>query len=69
MKEIKINIKNIEDIQYIENINYNEDILNTALSIGLKAIQMSQTIMTGNSYYEPLKQIIQEVCLSKSYHL
>ena len=60
MKEIKINIKNIEDIQYIENINYNDDILNTALSIGLKAIQMSQTTMTGNSYYEPLKQIIQE---------
>ena len=60
MKEIKVNIKNAEDIIYLDSINYNDDILNTALSIGLKAIQMSQTTMTGNSYYEPLRQIIQE---------
>ena len=60
MKTIEINIKNTEDIIYLDSINYNDDILNTALSIGLKAIQMSQTTMTGNSYYEPLRQIIQE---------
>jgi len=60
MKTIEINIKNTEDIIYLDSINYNNNILNTALSIGLKAIQMSQTTMTGNSYYEPLRQIIQE---------
>ena len=60
MKTIEINIKNTEDIIYLDSINYNDNILNTALSIGLKAIQMSQTTMTGNSYYEPLRQIIQE---------
>ena len=60
MKNININIKNDEDIIYLESIKYNEDILNTALTIGLKAIQMSQTTMNGNSYIEPLKQIIVE---------
>ena len=60
MKTIELNIKNTEDIIYLDSIDYNDDILNTALSIGLKAIQMSQTTMTGNSYYEPLRQIIQE---------
>ena len=58
--DINIKIKNEEDIRYIEKINCNEVILNTALTIGLKAIQMSQTTMTGNSYIEPLKQIIVE---------
>ena len=60
MKTINLNIKNDEDVFYLEKINYDEDILNTALTIGLKAIQMSQTTMTGNSYIEPLKQIIIE---------
>ena len=58
--DLNFKIVNEEDIKYIKNINCDEVILNTALTIGLKAIQMSQTTMTGNSYYEPLKQIIQE---------
>ena len=58
--ELNLKIKNIEDIEYIKSINSDKDILNTALTIGLKAIQMSQTTMTGNSYIEPLKQIIVE---------
>jgi len=58
--DLNLNIKNIEDIKYIKSINCDEVILNTALTIGLKAIQMSQTTMTGNSYIEPLKEIIVE---------
>lgn len=59
---ININIKNIEDINYINSLNENEieNILNTAISIGLKSIQMSNTFMNGNSYFEPLKDIINE---------
>tara|TARA_B100001115_G_C15815742_1_gene404957 strand:+ start:171 stop:1415 length:1245 start_codon:yes stop_codon:yes gene_type:complete len=60
MKTLTLNIKNIEDIEYLESINYDDKVLNTALTIGLKSIQMSQTNMTGNSYIEPLRQIIEE---------
>ena len=60
MKTINISIDNAEDISYLESINYDRDIINVALTIGLKSIQMSQTTMTGNSYIEPLKQIIVE---------
>lgn len=60
MKTLTLNIENIEDIEYLESINYDEKVLNTALTIGLKSIQMSQTTMTGNSYIEPLREIIVE---------
>lgn len=60
MKTLTLNIENVEDIEYLESINYDDKVLNTALTIGLKSIQMSQTNMTGNSYIEPLKQIIEE---------
>ena len=53
MKTLTLNIENIEDIEYLESINYDKKVLNTALTIGLKSIQMSQTTMTGNSYIEP----------------
>ena len=58
--ELNLNLTNIEDIEYIKSINYDKDILNTALTIGLKSIQMSQTTMTGNSYFEPIKDIFIE---------
>ena len=57
--DITLSIKNPEDITYINSIDSNNDILSTALTIGIKAIQMSQTTMTGNSYYEPIKDIIE----------
>ena len=60
MKTLTLNIENVEDIEYLESINYDDKVLNTALTIGLKSIQMSQTNMTGNSYIEPLRQIIIE---------
>lgn len=59
---LNINIKNIEDINYINKLHDNEkeDIINTAISIGIKSIEMSKSYMSGNSYYEPLKNIIEE---------
>ena len=57
--DITLSIKNPEDITYINSIQSNNDILSTALTIGIKALQMSQTTMTGNSYYEPIKEIIE----------
>ena len=38
-------------------------------SIGLKSIQMSQTTMTGNSYIEPLRQIIVENNIENSENI
>ena len=35
-------------------------IILNALTIGIKALQMSQTTMSGNSYYEPIKEIIEK---------
>lgn len=57
---INIDIDNIEDINYINNLNENKnDILKTALTIGIKSIEMSKTNMNGNSYYEPIKQLLE----------
>lgn len=69
MKTLTLNIKNIEDIEYLESINYDDKLLNTALTIGLKSIQMSQTTMTGNSYIEPLRQIIEENNIENSENI
>ena len=69
MKDINIKIDNLEDISYLESINYDRDIINVALTIGLKSIQMSQTTMTGNSYIEPLKQIIVENSIENSENI
>lgn len=69
MKTLTLNIKNIEDIEYLESINYDDKVLNTALTIGLKSIQMSQTTMTGNSYIEPLRQIIEENNIENSENI
>ena len=59
---ININIDNIEDIAYLKSIGEKdyEDILKTAISIGIKSIEMSKTYMTGNSYFDPLKNIIED---------
>ena len=69
MKTLTLNIENIEDIEYLESINYDDKVLNTALTIGLKSIQMSQTNMTGNSYIEPLRQIIVENNIENSENI
>ena len=69
MKTLTLNIENVEDIEYLESINYDDKVLNTALTIGLKSIQMSQTTMTGNSYIEPLRQIIEENNIENSENI
>jgi len=57
---ININLKNEEDISIIKMMDQNKvnDILTTAITIGLKSIQMSNTAMNGNSYFNPIKEII-----------
>jgi len=69
MKTISLEIKNSEDLEYLESVNYDPDILNTALTIGLKSIQMSQTTMNGNSYIEPLREIIVENNIESSENI
>lgn len=57
---ININIQNLEDIELLQKIDSTKinDYICSSISIGLKAIQMSNTIMTGNSYYNPIKKLI-----------
>ena len=59
--KIELVIDNLEDIQYID--NYNGDInelLQTAVTIGLKSINMSKVEMTGSSYFSPLQEIMEK---------
>ena len=58
--EINLTITNLEDIQYLENIKLDDkdDILKTALTIGLKSIQMSEMKLDCHSYIDPIKQLI-----------
>ena len=59
--KIELVIDNLEDIQYID--NYNGDInelLQTAVTIGLKSINMSKVEMTGSSYFSPIQEIMEK---------
>lgn len=59
--EVSIKVTNNEDINYIHSLQNNKnDILSTALSIGIKAISMTNIQMNGCSYYEPIKNIIDD---------
>lgn len=57
-----ITIQNSEDIEILKKIDSTKinDYLCTSISIGLKAIEMSDTVMTGNSYYNPIKKLIDD---------
>ena len=68
---INIDIDNIEDIAYLKSISEKdyEDILKTAISIGIKSIEMSKTYMSGNSYFDPLKNIIEDSNLENKNEL
>ena len=52
---------NVEDIQYLESFDEpkRDEILRTAITIGLKSIQMSEVNMDCHSYFDPLKDIIE----------
>ena len=69
--DININIKNEEDISIIKMLNENKinEILSTAITIGLKSIQMSNTVMDGNSYFNPIKKIIDESVIENKCQL
>ena len=55
-------ITNEEDIKYLEGVDEKEkeDLLKSALSIGLKSINMAQLSRDGLSYINPIKQMIKE---------
>ena len=59
---IEFQVVNEEDINYLKKINSNEKskILQTALSIGLKSIQMSEVKMDCHSYIDPIKGLISD---------
>ena len=53
-------INNKEDIEYINNIKGDKyKILESALSIGIKALTMTNIEMNGCSYYKPIETIIE----------
>ena len=51
---------NKEDIEYLETFDgpKRDEILRTAITIGLKSIQMSEVNMDCHSYFDPLIDII-----------
>jgi len=59
---IKFQVVNKEDINYLKKVNLSEKskILQTALSIGLKSIQMSEVKMDCHSYIDPIKGLISD---------
>uniref|UniRef100_A0A6C0BSE1 Restriction endonuclease type IV Mrr domain-containing protein n=1 Tax=viral metagenome TaxID=1070528 RepID=A0A6C0BSE1_9ZZZZ len=62
---LNIQILNKEDIEYLNKIKDDEiqKILQTAITIGLKSIQLSEVKMDCHSYIDPLKEIVQESTL------
>ena len=60
--DLNISIVNEEDIMYIKNIpeDKKDNLIQIALSIGLKSIQMSEVNMDCHSYIEPIKSIIKD---------
>ena len=60
--DLHFKITNEEDIQYLNTLDENEkeNILQSALSIGLKSINMSQLHRDGLSYITPIKEMIKE---------
>lgn len=57
---ITINIDNLEDISYINNLKEEDvnDRLKTALNLGLKCLSLTEISMDCNSYFDPIKDII-----------
>ena len=59
---IQFEITNNEDVEYLTNFHDDkrDEILKTAITIGLKSIQMSEVNMDCHSYIDPIKEIITE---------
>jgi len=60
--DLHFQITNIEDIEYLNTLDDKEknNILKTAISIGLKSINMAQLHRDGLSYMNPIKDLIKE---------
>tara|TARA_B110000971_G_C20014842_1_gene503425 strand:- start:336 stop:1574 length:1239 start_codon:yes stop_codon:yes gene_type:complete len=60
--DINLELTNEEDIHYLNGVSENnrEACIKTAITIGLKSIQMSAVNMDCNSYIEPIREIITE---------
>tara|TARA_B100001094_G_scaffold292205_1_gene311141 strand:+ start:526 stop:1746 length:1221 start_codon:yes stop_codon:yes gene_type:complete len=60
--DLHFKITNQEDIEYLESINEKEqeELLKSAISIGLKSINMAQLSRDGLSYINPIKDMIKE---------
>ena len=60
--EIQFQVTNDEDIHYLNKIDNSnkEKILRTALSIGLKSIQMSEVNMDCHSYIDPIQELVND---------
>ena len=60
--DLSVPIYNEEDIEYIRNLPKDkfDKVIQTALTIGFKSIQMSEVNMDCHSYFDPLKRIIDE---------
>jgi hypothetical protein len=60
--DLSVPIYNEEDIEYIRHLPKDkfDKVIQTALTIGFKSIQMSEVNMDCHSYLNPLKQIIDE---------
>ena len=59
--QLLFELLNKEDIEYLETFDEpkRDEILRTAITIGLKSIQMSEVNMDCHSYFDPLKDIIE----------
>ena len=57
---IILHVENEEDIQYLQTLSEEkkDPVMKTALSIGLKSIQMSEVNMDCHSYIDPIREIV-----------
>ena len=57
--DLSLKITNEEDIKYLSKLSENKknEIIRTAISIGLKSLQMSEVKMDCHSYIDPIREI------------
>ena len=60
--DVNLTINNKEDILFLDKYNESKltEILQTAITIGLKSIQMSEVKLDCHSYIDPIKDLVQE---------
>ena len=69
--DIQFQVTNEEDIHYLNKVDTSnrDKVLRTALSIGLKSIQMSEVNMDCHSYIEPIKDLVNDSTEHHKYKL